>query len=313
MVVYQVKPEQYSPFAKAEKVLRRLPGIEEPERGVFRIAGNQQNARILIDGVEATQMELENLDAQEIVRVETKVLSGRNTEGYEGEINIIRQRVKRLQFKGESRLGALLHPPKDPGGLVRQNLTLRTPWMDLVANGRYIPNVQSIESETWRGGTRILRTERRNLLEQFDAQGRANFFFTPRLKTSLMYSLFGANRHQTGRWIRPSMADEKFRQRNLDRLQRGDAIAIWEVADHHSLEAQFQVFEYHTRNYIPGYTSAASTLLSYHGRAGYEFDSLRLFWLTHDVEVGGELCVSAESFAGRGLRVHKYGGAGLCI
>ena len=106
MVVYQVKPEQHSPFAKAEKVLRRLPGIEEPERGVFRIAGNQQNARILIDGVEATQMELENLDAQEIVRVETKVLSGRNTEGYEGEINIIRQRVKRLQFKGESRLGA---------------------------------------------------------------------------------------------------------------------------------------------------------------------------------------------------------------
>ena len=58
--------------------------------------------------------------------------------------------------------------------------------MDLVANGRYIPNVQSIESETWRGGTRILRTERRNLMEQFDAQGRANFFFTPRLKTSLI-------------------------------------------------------------------------------------------------------------------------------
>jgi hypothetical protein len=148
-------------------------------------------------------MEFENLDAQEIVRVETKVLSGRDAEGYEGEINIIRQQVKRLQFKGESRLGALLHLPKDPGGLVRQNLTLRTPWMDLVANGRYIPNVQSIESETWRNGVRILRAERRNLMEQFDAQGRANFFFTPRLKTSLMYSLFGANMHQTGRWIRP--------------------------------------------------------------------------------------------------------------
>lgn len=147
--------------------------------------------------------------------------------------------------------------------------------------------VQSIESETWRSGTRILRTERRNLMEQFDAQGRANFFFTPRLKNSLMYSLFGANRHQAGRWIRPDMADEKFRQRNLDRLQRGDAIAIWEVADHHRLEAQFQVFEYHTRNYIPGHISASSTLLSYHGQMGYEFDSLRLFWLTHDVEVGG--------------------------
>jgi hypothetical protein len=35
VVVYQVNPEQYSPFAKAEKVLRRLPGIEEPDGAFF--------------------------------------------------------------------------------------------------------------------------------------------------------------------------------------------------------------------------------------------------------------------------------------
>lgn len=284
--VYQVKAENYSPFAKADKVLSKLPGLEKEDKGVYRIEGNRRTAKIMVDGVEVSPEEVSHLDAQDIERVETKSV-GMNDDSYDGEINIILRREKRLLLKGSTTLGASYAHPSCFGGSGDQVLQLRSRLMDIYADGRYIPNMQRAEQSMTRDGQRVYKRLNHLLAQQYGSTVRAGFFFTPKVKLALRYYLFGAkSRIQQDLYQGSSNTPRQGRVTDGVNWHYADAVFTYSPANHHTIAAKGQ-FADNTSEYDNlDATGIFARMRSYTGNVEYTMDSLRALWLTHSLGVG---------------------------
>lgn len=102
--VYEVDRRSLLKTAKAPDALKALPGVIG-DGSDFRILGNRQNAKIYIDGVEASSAQVSILDAGQIARIEVKPIDLERGETG-GSINIIKRESSNPQFKGEVTLGS---------------------------------------------------------------------------------------------------------------------------------------------------------------------------------------------------------------
>ncbi|WP_177207088.1 outer membrane beta-barrel protein [Prevotella sp. KH2C16] len=100
--VYTVDTRSFLKDTKANEALRFLPRIES-DGTAFKILGKQANARLQVDGVEASLDELRSLNATDIERVEVKEIDANDNANSSGVINIIRKKRERPKFYGSSR------------------------------------------------------------------------------------------------------------------------------------------------------------------------------------------------------------------
>lgn len=100
--VYTVDTRSFLKDTKANDALRFLPRIES-DGTTFKILGKHANARLQVDGVDASLDELRSLNATDIERVEVKEIDANDNANSSGVINIIRKKRERPKLYGSSR------------------------------------------------------------------------------------------------------------------------------------------------------------------------------------------------------------------
>lgn len=108
--VYSIDMRSLLKTTRANKALAYLPGVVAFGDN-YTLVGKSQQARIKINGVEATTEELKSLYAKDIERVEVREITKDDNERYAGEINILKKRQEQPKIYGSlsGTLGAL-HP-----------------------------------------------------------------------------------------------------------------------------------------------------------------------------------------------------------
>ena len=100
--VYTIDTRSFLKDTKANEALRFLPRTES-DGTTFKILGKHANARLQVDGVDASLDELRSLNANDIERVEVKETDANDNAHSAGVINIIRKKRERPKYYGSSR------------------------------------------------------------------------------------------------------------------------------------------------------------------------------------------------------------------
>lgn len=184
--VFRINTKGLLKSAKADMALRQVPNVIYND-GTFFLIGQQTKAKILVNNIEVTELELSKIDATDIEKVELRQI-GLNSDHQSGEINILLKKKLPNLYKGEVEMGAnLLHR----GSSISPSFTYRTKVIDLITWGTYVDDRQNSRYDISRNDKEVFHSENNNHLQQYSAMSKMNIFFTPQWRTSLSYSFFG--------------------------------------------------------------------------------------------------------------------------
>ena len=183
---YRISMQGLPPKAKAPLALKRLPGVitrmEE-----FSLIGARGSATIYVDEVPVDSKLLSTLEAADIDRVEVRYMD-HNSSGEGGAIYIYRKKAEHPVLKGDLDLsGGLLRP----SWMLIPSLTLYSRAVDIIANASVVYNHQHLESHLYRNDHPELSVNNRSKVLQTGGQVFATAEFSPRLRGTLTYALFG--------------------------------------------------------------------------------------------------------------------------
>lgn len=97
--VYSIDMRSLLKTTRANKALAYLPGVVAFGDN-YSLVGKNQQARIKINGIEATAEELKALYAKDIERVEVREITKDDNDRYAGEINILKKRQEQPKIYG---------------------------------------------------------------------------------------------------------------------------------------------------------------------------------------------------------------------
>lgn len=89
--IYTINKDGFLKNTRANQVLQFLPGVTVVGN-TYKLQGRNQNARVKIDGVDATVDDLKTVDIADIAHVEVKEISPDDNSSTAGVINIVRKR-----------------------------------------------------------------------------------------------------------------------------------------------------------------------------------------------------------------------------
>lgn len=97
--IYSIDTSNLLKTTKANRALQFLPGVEA-FGNEYKLIGRDGSARIKIDGMPASELDLKSLDASEIKSIEVKEYDKDDNELFSGEINIIKKRHRDAKLYG---------------------------------------------------------------------------------------------------------------------------------------------------------------------------------------------------------------------
>lgn len=281
-IVFSLDTKGLLSTAKADLALQRIPNVVHTDQG-FSIVGNNQRAKIMINGSEVSEEELKKIDAKDIDKVELLQI-GLNDDQNAGEIRLIMKKERTSFYKGELSAAANL---LTLGNMLSPTFTFRNKTLDFLVWGSYTRDKQKNQYEVDRDDVQLFSSVSHIRTQQYNAGAKLNLFFSPRWMSSLSYSLWGYDNPSDVSGYVAGVLKPKQKLSETYLQHSANLITRFDVNSHNRLYLKARYFTHQSDNSstFPDLKSTGR-MNEYSGEILYEMDSLRLFKKYHGFAAG---------------------------